>query len=264
MNTTYYVTYKLYISNNKMQITSHAMQHIKRAEQLMAFGAPKRKKKIYTTPGKSISPRNLLQWWPEAHQLQYPLHVHMGNPSESQAVIKLTLGNIYLERVSSNGNDNEGNLKLQVNGKWPIIEKSGRYRNRVGKYLRFTLDTEKEEIVNRDRMGDRRLVYSTYGSQFYEYVLKDLISNFFVRLILLLQRYEINDLTDSIYGHDITIEGFPLLSLLHLARDQVRYVITIIDQDGERHAGDRAEAVGLLWPSMAVAPLVDLLRGAMQ
>lgn len=269
-----------------MQDITHAALHVQRAEELIAFGARERRKKIYTTPRKSRkntlqspqhtlqsprhtlqSPRHQLRWWSEADQLQYPLHVHISRPCESQAVLKLTLGNIYLERVRATDTDHEGNAKVQVNGRWSIIKKSGRYRNHIGQHLRFALDTEKEQIVNQLRfdMGDPHLVCSTvYGSQFYEYVLKDLLSNFFVRLITLFRKYERNDLTGRIQGQDITSENYPLLRLLYAVRNQVRDIVTIIDQDGERYAGDRAEAVRLLWPSITLTPLIILLRGAMQ
>ena len=129
-------------------IQTHAMQHVKRARQLMAFG-------MHTTPPQS--PQNQLQWWPVAEQLQYPLNVFLSQSCESSHTgdLELTLGNIYFERVRvSDEADNEGNMKLEVGGRWPIIERSGRYSNRVGQFLRFTLNADKEKEEYGSEMGE--------------------------------------------------------------------------------------------------------------
>ena len=254
---------------------TRAIQHIKRAEQLMAFGAPKREKKRYTTPpgrNKRLytlprqSPQNRLQWWPVADQLQYPLYVHLSKSCDSSHTgdLKLTLGNIFFERVRLTDNDNEGNVQAEVIGRWSIIEKSGRYKNRVGRHLRFSLDVEKAQIVA-DVGHDPHFVCSaTYGSQFYEYVLKDLISNIFVRVVTLLRKYGRNDLADCICAEDITSEGYPLSRLLYEVREQIGVIAYRMDEEGERDIGDHEEALRLLWPYSTVNTLVMLIHGASQ
>jgi len=245
------------------------MQHVKRAQQLMAFGAPN--KRMHTTPPQS--PQNQLQWWSVADQLQYPLNVLLSQSCESSHTgdLKLTLGNIYFERVRvTDDADNEGNMKLEVSGRWPIIEKSGRYSSRVGQFLRFTLDVDKEHIVVADMGDDSLLVCSTtYGSQFYEYVLKDLISNIFVRVVTHLRKYGKNDLADRIREENITCEGWPnccqsmpFLAMLAEVKSQVGATLTYMNKEGEHDVGDRQEAYKLLFPVRTVTTLIMLLHGS--
>ena len=192
-----------------------------------------------------------LEWWPEDEQLQYPLEIYINKQD-----LRATLGNIHLLWITLNGHDNEGNVQVEVDGRWEIRAKPGVNKKLIRRALHFYLDVENSRVVEaRDR--DRPLICSdAYGSQFYEYVLKDLISNIFLRVITLFRKYGKNDLADRIRTRNITKKGAFSSQRLRDIKAGITHIMEHMSEN------DEVEVNNLDHILSHVSVLVMLLRGA--
>ena len=192
-----------------------------------------------------------LEWWPEDEQLQYPLKIYINKQD-----LRATLGNINLVWITLNGHDNEGNVQVEVNGRWEIRKRSGVHKKLIHRNLHFYLDVENEQVVQARDRNHYLICSDSYGPQFYEYVLKDLISNIFLRVIALFRKYGKNDLADRIRTRNITKKGaFSSQRLRHI-KDGITDIMENMSENDELEVNNLDHILS------HVSVLVMLLRGA--